>query len=308
MPDGAIVTSVIYEVCDCRSEGFSTRFRRFLCGEVLLDRSPDVAPFSKRAGFSPASPRARFSARRLAPAAFGATRAGRDMHVLLPIRLLPLALGPVATRAVAAGEKISKRGARFSVRDIAIQIARQVAAEVAVAALGAVRAPARRRITPMGDAAEMEASLQHRETGEDPVTPDGAEAEHGTAVPPGMDAVGAAEALARREVTLIRRDCGEYECAHACWLFRGRGGFRVSGACCRKSFVISRRREAAPDRCAPRFAEGPPPSGRSLRRRDAATPPVCAGVDSFILMRFSDGWTLPCRRPLIPLRPLPWTF
>lgn len=102
-----------------------------------------------------------------------------------------------------------------------VTIARQVAAEVAVATLGEWRA-AYGREAPVGDTAQVQALAQNRDARQNTMSADGSMTERGAARPPHVGAIGATEALVWRQPALVRDDRSEQQTAHQRTLRWGR--------------------------------------------------------------------------------------
>jgi len=124
----------------------------------------------------------------------------RQMNVLFLLRRTLVAVRPVT----AVG----------NIAAMLENIAGQVAADIAIAALGTERPPGHGRKTPMRHAAEVKPPAQHRPAGQNAITAYRPEPQFRTTLTPGVPAIRAAETLARRQVALVQADGGEGEGAH----------------------------------------------------------------------------------------------
>lgn len=89
--------------------------------------------------------------------------------------VLPLSIRPIATAAVAATGKVTETGTRLSARKIAVEIAWQVATNIAVAALSTMRTPVCRAVAPVSYPAKVDTMAQNSEAGEYPIPSNGPE-------------------------------------------------------------------------------------------------------------------------------------
>jgi len=121
----------------------------------------------------------------------------------------------VSTSPVAAiaGNAVREDIAGTAGIEVTGQIARLITGQVTEAGLPArhQRAPA---MSAMGNAAFVQAPVQDSQAQPQPETADGPVTQAGTARAPGMDPVGAAESLVRREMALVKPDRGEGELLH----------------------------------------------------------------------------------------------
>lgn len=95
------------------------------------------------------------------------------MDVLFFILAFTLAVGPIATSAVAVADEVGDGPAGAKTGKITVQIARKVAPDVAKTALGLKCVFARWRMAPMDHATKIGTTTQHRKASEHAITSDG---------------------------------------------------------------------------------------------------------------------------------------